>query len=81
MPDSGFGDFAAVEKSMYGLLDGASLLETIDLGLLESQKKNQDGIVTKRQMAEWLEAADISDCPDIISVRQEIMEKNEKKYR
>jgi hypothetical protein len=32
-------------------------------------------------MAEWLEAADISDCPDIISVRQEIMEKNEKKYR
>ena len=22
MPDSGFGDFAAVEKSMYGLLEG-----------------------------------------------------------
>lgn len=80
MPGDGMQAFHAVESAMYGLLKDAELIETIDVGKQGIQEQNEQGIVTERQLADCLEELDASMCADLITVRQETIEKDGEEF-
>ena len=80
MPGDGMQAFHAVESAMYGLLKDAELIETIDVGKQGIQEQNEQGIVTERQLADCLEELDASACADLITVRQETIEKDGEEF-
>ena len=80
MPADGMQSFYAVDSAMYRLVGNADFYEKEDTGLQRIKEINKDGIVTKRQMLNWLEELDACENTALISVEQEKMKKKDIEY-
>ena len=80
MPENGMQAFYTVDNAMYKLLDQATFYEKEDIGLQRAKENNEEGIVTKGQLLNWLEELDMNEYASLISVEQGKMTKNDIEY-